>query len=75
MDREDVELAAGSSVAALVDLIRGRGRDRNGLWESIAIAVNQEYVRKIVVLHDGDEIALLPPVSGGGAGEDCRDAR
>jgi molybdopterin converting factor small subunit len=35
------------------------------LWESIAVAVNQEYARAGDVLKDGDEVALLPPVSGG----------
>src|SRR5437867_4602788 len=32
---------------------------------SIAISVNQEYVGLDLTLHPGDEIALLPPVSGG----------
>jgi molybdopterin converting factor small subunit len=34
-------------------------------WDSIAVAVNQEYARAEVALRDGDEVALLPPVSGG----------
>ena len=29
------------------------------------MAVNQEYARVGDVLKDGDEVALLPPVSGG----------
>ena len=29
------------------------------------IAVNQEYVKADHVLHDGDEVAFIPPVSGG----------
>ena len=32
---------------------------------SLAISVNQEYSAADRVLHDGDEVALLPPVSGG----------
>jgi molybdopterin converting factor small subunit len=28
--------------------------------------VNHSYVNSDVVLHDGDEVALIPPVSGGG---------
>jgi molybdopterin converting factor small subunit len=35
------------------------------MWDSIAVAVNQEYAKADVVLKDGDEVALLPPVSGG----------
>lgn len=32
---------------------------------SLAIAVNREYALPTQILHDGDEVALLPPVSGG----------
>lgn len=31
----------------------------------IAIAVNQNYADKQVILQEGDEVALLPPVGGG----------
>ncbi len=31
----------------------------------IAFAVNRTYVKPDQVLHDGDELALIPPVSGG----------
>jgi molybdopterin synthase catalytic subunit len=35
---------------------------------SLLVAVNQEYARDLdVVLKDGDELAVFPPVSGGGA--------
>jgi molybdopterin converting factor subunit 1 len=36
-----------------------------GKLSSIAISVNQEYVGTEAKLHSGDEVALLPPVSGG----------
>jgi molybdopterin converting factor subunit 1 len=38
-----------------------------GIFNSIAISVNQEYARSDIKLHSGDEVALLPPVSGGAA--------
>lgn len=39
---------------------------RNSIpWASIAVAVNGEYARDTCLLADGDEVALLPPVSGG----------
>ena len=36
-----------------------------GKLSSIAISVNQEYAGPGAKLHSGDEVALLPPVSGG----------
>ncbi|HEV2647462.1 MAG TPA: MoaD/ThiS family protein [Acidobacteriaceae bacterium] len=45
------------------------------LWGSLAVAVNREYSGLDAVLSDGDEVALLPPVSGGcGQGLDRRNA-
>ena len=35
------------------------------LLPSIAISINRDYAASDSVLHDGDEVALLPPVSGG----------
>ena len=32
---------------------------------SISCAVNEEYSRLSTPLHDGDDVAFLPPVSGG----------
>lgn len=37
-----------------------------GRLKSTAISVNQEYARPELQLKSGDEVALLPPVSGGG---------
>ncbi|WP_433966121.1 MoaD/ThiS family protein [Tunturiibacter gelidiferens] len=62
---EDVELADKASVADLISVCRGRAAGAAGVWDSMAVAVNQEYARGVDVLKDGDEVALLPPVSGG----------
>jgi molybdopterin converting factor subunit 1 len=64
--RAEMELEEGSSVADLMALHRGAGTV--SVWDSIAVAVNQEYARAEDVLKDGDEVALLPPVSGGTEG-------
>lgn len=43
----------------------GRQSPQAALLQSCAVGVNQQYARRDHVLHDGDEVALLPPVSGG----------
>jgi molybdopterin converting factor subunit 1 len=59
----EMEMAEGESVA---DLLRQHRKLASvAVWDSIAVAVNQEYARAADVLKDGDEVALLPPVSGG----------
>jgi len=32
---------------------------------AMSVAVNAEYARMAATVHDGDEVAFLPPVSGG----------
>ena len=63
--RSEMDLAEGASVAELLEAHRGRAKGPEPIWDSIAVAVNQEYARAADVLKDGDEVALLPPVSGG----------
>ena len=63
--RAEMELEEGASVADLLARHRGQGTAAGSVWDSIAVAVNQEYARAEDVLKDGDEVALLPPVSGG----------
>jgi molybdopterin converting factor subunit 1 len=61
--QEWVGLVEGATVAEVLNVYRERLAGFP--WDSIAVAVNQEYAKADVVLEDGDELALLPPVSGG----------
>ncbi|HEX3436617.1 MAG TPA: molybdenum cofactor biosynthesis protein MoaE [Pseudacidobacterium sp.] len=62
---ESLELPAGATVSTLLDYFRAHTAQHPELWESLAVAVNQEYAASAHPLSDGDEVALLPPVSGG----------
>ena len=65
LKEEDLYLDEGATSARLVErlselhpsLFEGGGR--------LVVAVNGEYVPMDHVLADGDEVALIPPVSGG----------
>ena len=60
-----LELPPGSTVAdALAELDR-LFPQLTVTKRTIYVAVNQEYARPAQELHDGDELALFPPVSGG----------
>ena len=59
----ELELPDGAVVADALDRMRG-------LTEGVPVvmAVNQEYADPQARLHGGDEVALIPPVSGGAIG-------
>lgn len=58
-------LADGATVADLWAALCRERPDLEPLSGSISFAVNREYVERAHVLSDGDEVALIPPVSGG----------
>ncbi|HLJ78452.1 MAG TPA: molybdenum cofactor biosynthesis protein MoaE [Acidobacteriaceae bacterium] len=60
---DSLEVPPGATVADLLE--RCRTMVPGFPWPSIAVAVNQEYVTAGHALREGDEVALLPPVSGG----------
>ena len=64
-DTLEVTLHPGAVVADLVSAIRGLGAGWDRLPAEPAVAVNMEYASPRTPLRDGDEVALIPPVSGG----------
>jgi molybdopterin converting factor subunit 1 len=65
---ETVELPEGAAVGGLLRILRERTsntRIEARVWESLAVAVNRQYSSPSQILREGDEVALLPPVSGG----------
>jgi len=61
----DADFPNGSSVAAVLENSAVAWPRIRTLLPSIAVAVNREYAKPETKLADGDEVALLPPVSGG----------
>ena len=63
-----LELSAGSTVRDLLAIVSQKLGDQQmaaQLISRIAVSVNAEYARPEQILHDGDQVGLLPPVSGG----------
>lgn len=61
-----VSLAPGATVAALWERVTAERPDLRNLQATTRFAVNGTYAAADAPLHDGDEIAFLPPMSGGG---------
>ena len=55
----------GATVGALWELLVARYPRLSGYSGRILYAVNQEFATLATELRDGDEIAFIPPVSGG----------
>ncbi len=54
-----------ATAADVLDHYETRLASLKGKLSSVAVSVNQEYSGPEAKLHSGDEVALLPPVSGG----------
>jgi molybdopterin synthase catalytic subunit len=60
-----LELPSGSPLSAAADLLRQQFPALTDVISRAAFAVNRSYATAATELHDGDEVALIPPVSGG----------
>ncbi len=60
-----LELQPGARLAAVIGHYSEKFPRFQALANSIACSINQEYSPGAAVLREGDEVGLLPPVSGG----------
>jgi len=65
MSAAERTLADGATVTELWNALCRERPDLEPLSASVTFAVNREYVERTHRLADGDEVALIPPVSGG----------
>lgn len=59
------DLAPGATIGDLWRQLAGEFPELAGYERSISSAINADYARMDRVIGDGDEVAFLPPVSGG----------
>lgn len=64
-DERSMEIAEGATPRSVWERLR-QDHPRLAAWEAPPmVAVNQEYADPSVQLRPGDELAFIPPVSGG----------
>lgn len=62
---ETIDVADGARLDSVFDRYAREFPRLRGLESSIVLARNQQFCDRATAVHDGDEIAFLPPVSGG----------
>lgn len=61
-----IELPEGSTIGDVREIVNTMAGDHTPLVERSMTMLNQEYAQRDELLSDGDEVAFIPPVSGGG---------
>ena len=69
-ERETIELPAPATAQQLLDLLVLKHPALAGITGRVQVAINRQMVALSQNLADGDEVALIPPVSGGSGNED-----
>lgn len=60
------EVPAGTTVGEVLDRLIAENAALAGARAAVSFSVNRSYASADTVLHAGDEVAFIPPVSGGG---------
>jgi molybdopterin converting factor subunit 1 len=67
-DLETIELPAQSTVADVYRALRRAHPSLEPSQDAVRAALNQEFADWDEIVADGDEVAFIPPVSGGAHG-------
>jgi MoaE-MoaD fusion protein len=65
LSRLELDIGAGSTAAMVFDELCSRQPRLVAMRPMLRCAVDQEYAAWDSVLHDGAELALIPPTAGG----------
>ena len=61
----EMTLPHGATVTDLISKLASEQARFTDMAPSLMISINQAYVERDAELQDGDEVAFIPPVSGG----------
>jgi molybdopterin converting factor subunit 1 len=62
---QSIEISSGATIADLFERFANQAPELASFRSSVVASRNQEFAPWTTVLQPGDEIAFLPPVSGG----------
>jgi molybdopterin synthase sulfur carrier subunit len=63
--RLEREVTGAATIGSVWNSLAREYPELGGYTSSVSSAINAEYARMTAAVNDGDEIAFLPPVSGG----------
>ena len=61
----EMDVPGGTRAGDVWQRLRAQHHELHDYVKPPMVAVNEEYVSAEQVLHDGDELAFIPPVAGG----------
>ncbi|MCZ6689654.1 MAG: molybdopterin converting factor subunit 1 [Planctomycetota bacterium] len=64
-DEIRIDVPDGTTAGDLLDRLREKIPALEGLADRIKLAVNEEFVDRSYEIQPGDEVAVIPPMSGG----------
>ena len=62
---ESVELEDSASLEVLKGCLNQRHPKIKNYWDFAILSVNRTYAKSDIILKEGDEVGILPPISGG----------
>ena len=65
LSETEVEAEHGATLKGIMDILAERFPGLNRYRNEINMAINHEYAPPEAEVNEGDDVALLPPVSGG----------